>query len=92
MRECYCVALVMINVSQIFLFILTDESSDESCSSALLLLVQHKTHLSEGTHSVLGLLRRLERVTISKLVSDSHHEHHLNTLVGGDTAARKIYY
>ena len=46
--ECYCG--VMINVSQIFLFILTDESSDESCSSALLLLVQHKTHLSEGTH------------------------------------------
>ena len=98
MRECYCVALVMINVSQIFLFILTDESSDECCSSALLLLVQHKTHLSEGTHSVLGLLRRLERVTISKLVSDSHHEHHLNTPaeheaeVDGDTAARKIYY
>ena len=60
----------MINVSQIFLFILTDESSDECCSSALLLLVQHKTHLSEGTHSVLGLLRRLERVTIPKLVSD----------------------
>ena len=55
----------MINVSQIFLFILTDESSDESCSSAwLLLVVQHKTHLSEGTHSVLGLLRRLERVTV----------------------------
>ena len=46
--ECYCG--VMINVSLIFLFILTDESSDESCSSALLLLVQHKTHLSEGTH------------------------------------------
>ena len=41
---------VMINVTQIFLFILTDESSDESCSSALLLLVvQHRTHLSEGT-------------------------------------------
>ena len=40
---------VMINVSQIFLFILTDESCDESCSSALLLLVQHKPHLSEGT-------------------------------------------
>ena len=69
----------MINVSQIFLFILTDESSDECCSSALLLLVQHKTHLSEGTHSVLGLLRRLERVTISKLVSDYHRKHHLNS-------------
>ena len=52
MRDCYCV--VMINVSQIFLFILTDESSDESCSSALLLLVQHKTHLSEGTQRVLA--------------------------------------
>ena len=43
--ECYCV--VMINVSQIFLFILTDESCDERSSSALLLLVvQHKPQAS----------------------------------------------